>query len=68
LFENGERLLKRPTELGQTIEGGSVEATGVDLAGDETVALSSPERLGEHFVADSVDGVIEFLVPATPAC
>ena len=46
---------------------GGVEAAGVDASHDESVPLSSSKPVGEDFMGDPVERVIELLVPATTA-
>jgi hypothetical protein len=64
-FESGEGFGEGLTELGQLVEGGGVDAAGIEVACNQSVALGSSEGVGQHFVRDAVEGIIEFLVAAT---
>lgn len=65
-FESGEELFERSTEVRELIEGGGFDAAGIEVAYDQAVAFGSSEGVGQHFVRDTVGGIIEFLVAATP--
>jgi hypothetical protein len=65
-LESGERFVEGSTEIGQLIEGGGVDAGGIEVAYDQAVAFGSSEGVGQHFVRNAVEGIIEFLVAATP--
>ena len=66
-FECCDRLLEGSAEIGQFVESRGVQAAGVDVSNDESVPLSSSKRVGEDFVGDTVESVVEFLIAATPA-
>ena len=63
-FEGGEGLIEGSSKVGQLVLGSGVEATGVEVSHDQAVTFRPPESVSEHFVRDSVKGVIEFLVSA----
>jgi hypothetical protein len=65
-FERGKRFVEGSTELGQPVEGGGVDAAGVEMTHNQAVAFGSSQRVGEHFVRDPVEGIVEFLIAATP--
>jgi hypothetical protein len=46
--ERGERLVKGSAEVGEFVEVCSLHPPGIEMAPDETVALSAAQRLGEH--------------------
>jgi hypothetical protein len=64
-FERGERFVEGLAEFGELVEGGSVDSAGVEVTHDKAVAFGSSEGVGEYFVRDTVQGLIEFLVAAT---
>jgi hypothetical protein len=65
LFERGDRLIEGSTEVGQVVKRGSVDAAGIEVADDESIAFGSAQRIGEHFVRYTVESVVEFLVATT---
>jgi hypothetical protein len=46
--------------------GGRLGAAGVEVTSDKPVSFGSPERVGEDFVGDAVEGVVEVLAAAIP--
>jgi len=60
-----ERFLKRSTEICEFVEVRGVDATGIEVSHDETVALGASQRIGKDFVGDSVECVVKVLVAAT---
>ena len=68
LPENREGLVERPSQIRELVEGCGLDAFSVEVAGDQPVALGPPERLGEHFVGDPIQGVMELLVATTLIC
>ena len=65
-FEGHKRLFEGSAEVSKFVEGGGVEAAGVDVSRDESVPFRPSKRVGEDFVGHTVERVIEFLVAATP--
>lgn len=64
-FERSQRLVEGLTEVGQLVEGGRLDAAGVEVTYEKAVAFGPSEGVGEHLVRDAVQGVVEFLVAAT---
>jgi hypothetical protein len=52
-------------EVGELIERGGVDTAGIEVAYDKAIAFSPSEGVGQHFVRDAIQGVVEFLVSAT---
>ena len=46
--ERGERLVKGSTKVGEFVEVCRLHPPGIQMPPDQTVALSAPQRLGEH--------------------
>ena len=54
MFERSERLVEGAAELGELIEGGRLDPTGVEMTHNQAVTFSPSERLGEHLVGNAV--------------
>jgi hypothetical protein len=63
--ESTKRVFKGSSELGELIKGGRLHAAGIEVARDQAVAFGSAKRVGEHFVRDPVECIIEVLVAPT---
>lgn len=63
--ECGKWLVERPTESSQLIERGGLDAAEIEPANNEAVTFSTAQRIGEDFVRDAVEGVIELLIAAS---
>jgi hypothetical protein len=64
-FESGERFVEGAAEVGELVKGGRLDPTGVEVAHHKAVTLGSSERVSEHFMRNTVERVVEFLVAAT---
>lgn len=64
-FEGGEWLVEGSFKPGEPVEGWSVNAASVEETCDQAIALSTPQRLGEHLVGDSISRVVK-IVETTP--
>ena len=60
--KGSKRLVDGPAKVGALIEGGGLDSPRVEVASDATVSFGSSQRVGEHFVRDAVQSVIEVLV------
>jgi hypothetical protein len=60
-----KRLVERPAEVGEFVEGGRLDMARVETANDESVSFCPSERVGEDLVRDAVEGIVEVLVAAT---
>lgn len=64
-FAHGsERRVEGPTEVGQLVKGGGLDAARVKMPFDQAVALGSAQRVGKHFVGDAIECVVQALVAA----
>jgi hypothetical protein len=57
------RLLEGSTEHGELL--GVLVSAWVEVTYYQAGAFGSSERIGEHFVRDTLEGFVEFLVAAT---
>ena len=53
-------------KIGELVEGGGVDPAGIEVTCDKAVAFGSSKGVSQHFVRNPIDGIIEFLVAATP--
>jgi hypothetical protein len=53
-------------KIGELVEGGGVDPAGIEVTCDKAVAFGSSKGVGQHFVRNPIEGIIEFLVAATP--
>ncbi len=60
-----QRQVERAAEASELIERGRLDATIVEVAGNETVAFCSTERIGQHLVRDAIQRIVEILVSTT---
>ena len=63
-FKGRERMVEGSAEVGELIEGGRLDSAGVKMADYKSVAFGSSEGFSEHFVGDTIQGVVKILVPA----
>jgi len=64
--ERGERLIERPAEIGELVQGCRAHSPGIEMPPDEAVALGASQRVGEHLVRDAIQYVMEILEAETP--
>jgi hypothetical protein len=67
-FENSEGLVKGSPKFGELIEGSGLYAVRIKAANDQAISFGSSKSIGEHFVRDAVESIIEILVAATTSC
>lgn len=63
--ENSEGQIEGPAEFRQLVEGGGLDATRIETAGDEPVTLRSAERVSQNLIGDAVQSIMKVLVAAT---
>jgi hypothetical protein len=63
-FEGVKRFVKGAVKVGELVEGSCPDASGIEVAHDQSIAFGSSERFGEHFVRNAVERVVK--VSVTP--
>jgi hypothetical protein len=67
-FEDGQRFGEGPGECGQLIQRGGLNAAGVEVANDKSVAFGSSKRVGQHLMGYTVESPVEVLVTPSTVC
>jgi hypothetical protein len=59
-----ERSAKRLAELRYPVKRGGLNALAVEAASDESIALGTSKRLGEHLVRNAPEPIVKVLIAA----
>ena len=67
-IERSERLVEGSAEVGEPVEGCRFDSTGVEVTHNQAVPFGPAKGVGEYFVRDAIEGVVEVLVAETTVC